>query len=345
MHVTTLKKATIINPQQLTTNNRDLKPNNKQLQNNMNDIDLVYLWVDGGDPVWAAKRNKYIGKPVEGSGKNCAGRYANNDELKYSLRSIDKNAPWIRRIFIVTDGQVPAWLDTTNPKVRIVDHSEIMPASMLPCFNSTVLEHFFHNIPDLSEHFLFSNDDMMIVSPVGPDTFFAADGLPIVRLNWRAFKKLSIWFRTKVRGRELSNYKQIIHNAALLVEKKYGIYYSCRNHHNIDAYLKSNYRHTREMFKSEIDATLGNRVRSKNDIQRNLYSYVLMAEHKAHRQYVGDKTSFCLQIHDHRLYDRFSKLSPLFLCMNDTEHATDDDRRRARAFLETLFPEKSQFEK
>lgn len=309
------------------------------------DIDLVYLWVDGSDPIWLAKRNQYIGKPTEGLDTNCVGRYANNDELKYSLRSIEMYAPWIRRIFIVTDGQVPAWLDTDNPKIHIVDHKEIMPAEILPCFNSVVIEHHLHNIPDLSEYFIYANDDMLLAKSTTPETFFGVDGLPILRISWRAFKKLSIWFKTHIKHKQLTYYKQTIHNAALLIEQKYGIYYSSRLHHNMTSYLKSNYQHTRELFNDAISPTLINRVRMPNDIQRNLYSYVLLAEHKAHKQYSNDNISFCIQIHDHRLYERFKKYKPTFLCINDTQYANDDDRRLAREFLEQQFPKKSAFEK
>ena len=85
------------------------------------DIDLVHLWVNGNDPKWQAKRDACIGRPTERQ-ENCKGRYADSGELKYSLRSIEKYAPWIRKIFIVTDDQTPEWLDTTNPKIRVVDH-------------------------------------------------------------------------------------------------------------------------------------------------------------------------------------------------------------------------------
>ena len=61
------------------------------------DIDLVYLWVDGNDPAWQAKRNAFIGNTDENSPINCKGRYANNDELKYSLRSVEMYAPLIRQ--------------------------------------------------------------------------------------------------------------------------------------------------------------------------------------------------------------------------------------------------------
>ncbi|MDE7143328.1 MAG: Stealth CR1 domain-containing protein, partial [Muribaculaceae bacterium] len=85
------------------------------------EIDLVYLWVDGNDPAWQAKRGSFTGN-FDNSPTNCKGRYTDNDELKYSLRSVLMYAPWIRKVFIVTDNQTPKWIDTANPKIRIVDH-------------------------------------------------------------------------------------------------------------------------------------------------------------------------------------------------------------------------------
>lgn len=310
------------------------------------DIDLVYLWVDGNDPVWQAKRNACIGNPEDnGSQTNCKGRYANNDELKYSLRSVEQYAPWIHQIFIVTDNQVPSWLNTLNPKIKIVDHKEIMPEVCLPSFNSTVIEHFLCKIPGLSEHFLFANDDMFINKPVTPDFFFASDGLPIIRLNRRFFRKFSLWYVEKIKKRPLSNYRQIIKNAAELVEKKYGTYYSGKAHHNIDAYLKSNCLHTEQIFQKEIEATLSNHVRSVNDIQRSLYAYAALAEKRGHLCYVTQNTSFRFHIHKESHYEKFARYNPVLFCMNDSEYATDNHRKKAAAFLSERFPNKSQFEK
>ncbi len=309
------------------------------------DIDLVYLWVDGSDPAWMAKRDACIGKPKESSGAHCKGRYADNDELKYSLRSVERYAPWIHRIYIVTDRQIPRWLDTSNPKIRIVDHTEILPSEALPCFNSRVIEQHLHLIPSLAEHFLYANDDMCLNRPVSPETFFGGDGLPIIRFNRRPFRRLTLFLEEKILRKPIDNYKQTIHRTALLVEKKYGIFYGGKTHHNIDAYLKSDYRHAREVFKEEIDAMLTNHVRSANDVQRNLYSYVPLAEKRAHLQYVTMKTSLRLHIDNPRLYQKFMRYNPTFFCMNDSQYATDADRRRSAEFLAHLFPEKSQFEK
>ena len=166
---------------------------------NIPDIDFVYLWVDGSDPVWRAKKDVHIGVDKTQSLVNCEGRYADNDELKYSLRSLEKYAPWIRTIHIVTDNQVPKWLDTSNPKIHIVDHSEILPQESLPCFNSALIEHFLWKIPGLSEHFLYGNDDMFLNKPATPASFFDANGLPIIRLNRRRFRKLSLLYKEKIK--------------------------------------------------------------------------------------------------------------------------------------------------
>lgn len=309
------------------------------------DIDLVYLWVNGNDPQWLAKRNACIGKTEEKSAVNCDGRYADNDELKYSLRSIEKYAPWLRRIFIVTDNQVPVWLDTSNARVRIVDHKEIMPDVCLPCFNSAVIEHFLYNIPGLAEHFIYANDDMFINKPVTPETFFGKDGLPIVRFNRRPFRKWTLLFKEKVQGKRLSNYVQTIRNSAELVEKKYGKYYGGKTHHNIDAYLRSDYEHAAKVFEDEIRTTLPNHVRSENDIQRNIYSYVALAEKRAHLHYVTQRTSFRLHIQNESHYGKLERYNPILFCMNDSQYAKDCDRKRAAAFLDKRFPEKSQYEK
>lgn len=310
----------------------------------MTDIDLVYLWVDGNDPKWIAKRNACIGKP-SGKEENCEGRYVEHEELKYSLRSVEKYAPWIRKIFIITDNQTPKWLDTSNQKVQIVDHTAIMPSECLPCFNSSVIHHSLHNIPGLAEHFLLADDDMYLNRPVKPDTFFAEDSLPKIRFNRRPFRRLFYLFKTKVLRQPLHNYLQKIHNSALLVEHKYGKYYTCKPHHNIDAYLKSTYKYTRELFDKEISATLHNHARSSDDFQRSIYSYVALAEKRAHKLYVNQHTSFRLHIHKEKLYKKFKEYNPVFFCMNDSQYACEDDRKRAQIFINELFPNKSSFEK
>ena len=88
------------------------------------EIDLVYMWVDGNDPLWIAKKQQVTGMVSDQSEENNRGRYINNDELRYSLRSAELNVPWIRKIFIVTDNQSPDWLVRDHPKIEVVDHTD-----------------------------------------------------------------------------------------------------------------------------------------------------------------------------------------------------------------------------
>ncbi|MBQ1770769.1 MAG: hypothetical protein II000_02330 [Clostridia bacterium] len=103
-------------------------------------------------------------------------RFRDNKELMYSLRSVEKYAPWIRNIFIVSNSSMPAWLNTDHPKLHIISHETIMPADSLPCFNSYVIESYLHRIPGLSEIFLYANDDMFFGNHVSPD-FFIKHGI------------------------------------------------------------------------------------------------------------------------------------------------------------------------
>ena len=311
------------------------------------DIDLVYLWVDGSDPEWIAKRNAFLGNMEEVSELNCKGRYADNDELKYSLRSIEKYAPWIRKIFIVTNNQTPGWLDIANPKVKIIDHKDIVPPENLPCFNPRVVEYCLYKIPDLSEHFLYANDDMFMNRTVAPGSFFTDDGFPIIRLCRRPFRRLTLFFKEKALKKPMSNHNQAIRNSAELVEKKYGIYYNGKPHHNIDAYLKSDWQKTVEQtFKNEFAAVMGNNLmRGATDIERVLFSYVALTEKRGHLSCSSRKVAFHAHIDNENHYKNFDKYNPMMFCMNDSQYAKDSDREKANAFLRERFPEKSRFEK
>ena len=308
-------------------------------------IDLVYLWVDGNNPEWLARRAAFLDAKTDNSLTNSRS-YLNNDELKYSLRSVERYAPWIRNIFILSDNQKPKWLDISNPKIKIIDQNDILPNKSLPCFNSNVLEHFLYKIPNLSEHFLLSNDDMFLNRTVLPNTFFAADGFPIIRLNRKPFRRFRWFLREQILKKPHKLYSKALFNAAELVKNKFGVFYNGLPHHNIDSYLKSDcLRVSEQIFKDEIDQMKMNHVRSSNDIQRVIYSYVALAEKRGHLQHVSSKDSLHVHIQKERHYERLEKINPTFFCMNDTEYADDNDRMKLKEWLNNRFPKKSQFEK
>ena len=307
---------------------------------------MVYFWVDGNDPKWRAKHDAFCGKTSGTVETNGINRFANNDELKYSLRSVAMYAPWIRKIFIITDDQVPVWLDTSNPKVKIIDHKDILPAESLPCFNSCLIGHYAYRTPGLAEHFLLGNDDTYINREVAPGDFFTSDGLPIVRLRRMYFRKLRWSFRENVRKKTLSNYRRTLQRASQLVSDKFGHYYTGIPHHNINALLKSVCRDVAEnIMRDEFVANNKNHIRNDDDVQNVVFSYVALAEKRGKLRYVTDKESMIVKIHKDKHYERLDKYRPMLFCMNDSEYANDRGRAMAKAYLEKRFPDKSEFEK
>ena len=141
------------------------------------EVDLVYLWVNGSDPQWCNRKNYWL-RFADSSEHELAvpERWQDNDELKYSLRSVEAYAPWIHHIFIVTDRQYPAWLKRNHPKITIVDHRDFIPEEYLPVFCADAIESFVPYIPELGEYFLFANDDMFFGRPVTEKLFYDDNG-------------------------------------------------------------------------------------------------------------------------------------------------------------------------
>ncbi|WP_152191852.1 stealth family protein [Georgenia satyanarayanai] len=144
-------------------------------------VDVVYTWVDGTDPAWNAARLAALGVPADHrrtAEATHAARFRSQDELRYSLRSLEMFAPWVRRVHLVTAGQVPDWLDTDHPRLRIVDHRDIFTdPGVLPVFNSHAIESQLHHVPGLAEQYLYLNDDVFFGRPVAPGLFFHGNGL------------------------------------------------------------------------------------------------------------------------------------------------------------------------
>ncbi|MCX5308076.1 MULTISPECIES: Stealth CR1 domain-containing protein [Streptomyces] len=155
-------------------------------------VDAVITWVDAADPAWRRRRDRAAEAAAGATGRRTGidladNRYRDRGELRYCLRSIAAYAPWIRRVFLVTDDQAPDWLDTCHPRVTVVDHRELLTDPDAPeVFNSHAIESRLDRIPGLAEHFIYFNDDIFLGRPQRPQDYFLASGLPKVFHDWRA---------------------------------------------------------------------------------------------------------------------------------------------------------------
>ena len=132
-------------------------------------ISIVYTWVDGADIDYADIKSKY-----NGGNRLFNSRDRSANELCYSLRSLKKYLPWHKgTIFIVTDNQVPDWLNiNNNSQIKIISHDDILPDHIKPTFDSSTLECFFDRIPNVSEVFIYLNDDFFFNNYIHPALFF-----------------------------------------------------------------------------------------------------------------------------------------------------------------------------
>ena len=130
--------------------------------------------MDGNDPLWQQERSRFAPSDAEDA---AVIRYRDWNLLRYWFRGVERFAPWVRTIHLVTWGSVPSWLNTAHPKLRIVTHESYLPKTACPTFNSNAIELSMHCIADLAEQFVYFNDDMFLLRPVEP-TFFFRDGLP-----------------------------------------------------------------------------------------------------------------------------------------------------------------------
>ena len=137
-------------------------------------IDFVVTWLDSTDPEWQESYLKY--RPDSKGFKKDA-RFRNMDIFRYWFRAVEMYAPWVNKVYLVTNGKFPEWINKDNPKLVLVKHEDYMPKECLPTFNSCAIELHMHKIKGLSEHFVYFNDDMYLNAPITPEHYFK-NGLP-----------------------------------------------------------------------------------------------------------------------------------------------------------------------
>ena len=323
-------------------------------------IDLVYVWCWDGDPNWLAKRRAVAERHgvVSRSISNMSCRYRGGDMIRFSLASAARNAPWIANVFIVVDDDqsLPDWPAFRDGKMRVVRLAEIIPGRFLPTFCSDTIEHHVARIPDLSESFLYANDDMLFWDEVAPSFFFAPDGYPYLRFG--APRK-----PTSDPGEK--PYRQWLDNADRLVVGAFGCRPGRRSpigrlpHHNVDAYLKSDLLACYDRFHDEIEAAFDNPFRNPKSVQRVVYSDYASAVGHGHFRRATFNTNAraawwrrllpswadSLQIAPGRWREApelFARFHPKLVCFNDGPGTTDEDFSWLRGYLEGVFPEVSR---
>jgi Stealth protein CR2, conserved region 2/Stealth protein CR1, conserved region 1/Stealth protein CR3, conserved region 3 len=241
-------------------------------------VDAVYTWVDGQDPEWQKKRKQFSALDSNALTTDDAKqpvRWLDYGTLRYSLRSLQQNMPWIRRVYIVTDGQKPTWL-RENDRLKVVSHDSLFDQRVLiPTFNSHVIESQLHRIDGLSEHFIYINDDVLLPKPLQIGDFFFSNGVSKFFPSFAAFRDEigDDYVATDAAGKNLQRILKPMAWAPLTLKMK----------HTAFALRKSTLVEMEERFESEFLKLWLKRFRNKEDFApvSQLYQYYSFLTNKA----------------------------------------------------------------
>ncbi|MCM1065467.1 MAG: Stealth CR1 domain-containing protein [Eubacterium sp.] len=329
-------------------------------------IDFVITWVDGQDEAWRKEKSAYL---PDGKNDDSEERYRDWGLLKYWFRGVEKFAPWVRKIHFITWGHLPDWLDTENPRLHVVRHEDYIPKRFLPVFNSNVLEIYMHRIEGLAEHFVYFNDDMLLIRSVKPSYFFhggqpcdmlafqpvvANPANPVmshVYLNntlvlCRYFTK-----RENVRRQPGSYFKigypplYFFYN---LLEMAFPLYTGFYTVHGPSPFCRSTFE---EIWEKEGEALTGmsdNRFRSEDDLTPYLFrEWQKLSGHFHPKNVVRDLGYFNISDDNARLLDTITRQKKSVLCINDAAIQSGFERARQQIWqaFERILPERSAFER
>lgn len=344
--------------------------NSMHMQNDYK-IDFVVTWVDGADTTWQNKKKQYDASANATDSLLDAdnNRYRDYDVFKYWFRGVEKFCPWVNRVFLITDNQIPDFLNINSHKLVVIDHKDYIPSEYLPLFNSNAIEMLLNQIPGLSEHFVYFNDDMFLIRPTKTDVFFK-NGLPCDCLAFQpviANKSNPVMSHIFINNSiALARHFNKLENVKKQPQAYFHIGYPLRNFiyniielafpqitgffnsHSPAPLLKNTLEECWANEKSALTNTLSHRFRSSDDMSiyffrdwqkltgkfkpRNIVKTCAYGE-------LGRDTKKILHIISHQKTN--------MICINDTDQTDDFDYTKQTLVdaFESILPEKSSFEK
>lgn len=308
-------------------------------------IDLVVTWVDGEAPERRRLRERYEASET-GYARDAASphRFRDNGELRYLLRSVSLFAPWVRKVFVVvSDGQRPGWI-RDHPRLHFIEDGEIFAdPGHLPTFNSHALECNLHRIPDLAEHYLYLNDDMMFGRPVLPEDFvdprsgalkhyFTRGLCPAPPTHPGANAHNNAWRTTN-----------------LVLDEHFGAEprpYPC---HGPTILRRSLARQAEQLFPATFQATMSRRFRNPNDIHPVGFLLYFGLYSGAASALLAPHSCELVQLDRWRPLFRcdlrtLARERPRMFCVNDGAPPDSRNHGDLRDFLQAYFPNPCEFE-
>lgn len=327
-------------------------------------IDFVIPWVDGGDKEWLRQRTLYAN---DGTIINEA-QYRDWGILKYWFRCVEQYAPWVNKIYFVTCGQMPYWLNSEHPKLICVNHTDYIPKEYLPTFSSHTIELNFHRIPGLQEHFVYFNDDVYINAPVAPSDFFrkgypcespilsmlspSVPGDPYAHFLCNDISVINKYFRKReVICSALWKWfypdygKYLMKNVFYFPLKAFSSFHTF---HIASPMRKSTFEKVWELEPELLDKTCRNKFRGMNDVNQYVMSWYNICKGEFVPKRADAGKFYTIGQTDDVLFEDLLFGKHKLICINDNPGDIENielTRKNLVSILERKLPKKSTFEK
>lgn len=327
-------------------------------------IDFVVPWVDPSDPEWQKdfiKHKKEAGLYTDAS----ENRYRDWGLFKYWFRGVEKHAPWVNKIHLITSGHYPEWLNLEHPKINLVNHKDYIPKEDLPTFSANPIEINIHRIESLTEHFVYFNDDIFIKAPLIPKHFFK-NGLPCDSAIFTTFSGTGFTrfvinsnivvnkYKNKVatlKEKPLNWFNpkygpQLIRTFLLLPWREFTGFY---DYHLANAYLKSTFEEVWGKEYQLLKDTSSRKFRHSLDLNQAVFRNWQLVNNSFHpisKHNLGDNLAVGRDSIEKIISTLKSSKKPL-ICLNDSIEVAQDIETTMYTLIHTfeeLFPEKSSFE-
>lgn len=336
----------------------------------MEKIDLVVTWLDSSDPDWQKLRDSFSPNT---KGDISTARFRDMGIFQYWFRAVEIYAPWVHKVYLVTNGKFPNWINKENPKLELVKHEDYIPKECLPTFNSCTIELHMHKIKGLSEHFVYFNDDVLLNKPITPEYYFK-DGLPcdinketcynvpIYTANDRFGIYMSMLADIGIINRHFRRWNTVRHSpkrwfgphlgirgllmSAMLSKQRLFVGFS--NYHLEQAFLKSVFD---EVWEHEPDFMNASCARFREEITANpyIFKYWQFATNRFFPMKRSGEFFFLIERNVLKSIEKtLEEAKVASVCLNDTPLCADDDfeyiSSRLKEMLQRKFPNKSSFE-
>lgn len=330
-------------------------------------IDFVIPWVDGNDPQWQAEKELYRTQVIDDS--NSVNRFRDWGLLPFWFRAVEKYTPWVNKIYFVTWGHIPDFLNMENPKLQIVIHRDFIPEEYLPTFSSHAIEMNIHRIQGLEEHFVYLNDDTFILRPMSQTSFFR-DGLPCTyggEYPIELIGKIDIWQHAAVNDLGVVNAHFNKRQQIKMFGKKYrsslyrwkdnlrtlaaeiffpNEFTGFRNLHAPAAYLKQTMKDVWRAEPDLLQTTCKNRFRSADGLNQWVFLWWQVASGNFSPAVVDNIVKSVDENSINDMCNIIESQSHDMICINDPEHDVNFEflsEQLKKAFM-TILPDKSSFE-